>query len=267
MMQGMSTSSQTPKTNVDSARQERLRLARLDGDMLAEYQISRLNKMLAEVLPQNEFYKQKLGKVDTSIHSLDELASLPFTFKDELVANDEHRDMVANLTYPLDHYVRYHRTSGTRGRPLVVLDTIDDWRWWVETWQYVLDAADIKAGDRCVMAFSFGPFIGFWSAFDAVMARGGLTVPTGGMNTLARVELIRSLRATAIFCTPSYALHMAEVALENPMNGPKLNAMTQRSPALISAASSTYCHVSTHHRQSSTVSNTTSGRPRVPDVR
>ena len=218
MMQGMSTSSQTPKTNVDSARQERLRLARLDGDMLAEYQISRLNKMLAEVLPQNEFYKQKLGKVDTSIHSLDELASLPFTFKDELVANDEHRDMVANLTYPLDHYVRYHRTSGTRGRPLVVLDTIDDWRWWVDTWQYVLDAADIKAGDRCVMAFSFGPFIGFWSAFDAVMARGGLTVPTGGMNTLARVELIRSLRATAIFCTPSYALHMAEVALENQLD-------------------------------------------------
>ena len=218
MMQGMSTSSQTPKTNVDSARQERLRLARLDGDMLAEYQISRLNKMLAEVLPQNEFYKQKLGKVDTSIHSLDELASLPFTFKDELVANDEHRDMVANLTYPLDHYVRYHRTSGTRGRPLVVLDTIDDWRWWVDTWQYVLDAADIKAGDRCVMAFSFGPFIGFWSAFDAVMARGGLAVPTGGMNTLARVELIRSLRATAIFCTPSYALHMAEVALENQLD-------------------------------------------------
>ena len=218
MMQGMSTSSQTPKTNVDSARQERLRLARLDGDMLAEYQISRLNKMLAEVLPHNEFYKQKLGKVDTSIHSLDELASLPFTFKDELVANDEHRDMVANLTYPLDHYVRYHRTSGTRGRPLVVLDTIDDWRWWVDTWQYVLDAADIKAGDRCVMAFSFGPFIGFWSAFDAVMARGGLTVPTGGMNTLARVELIRSVRATAIFCTPSYALHMAEVALENQLD-------------------------------------------------
>ena len=218
MMQGMSTSAQTLKTNLDSARQERLRLARLDGDMLAAYQIDRLNKMLAEVLPHNEFYKQKLGETDTAIHSLDELASLPFTFKDELVANDEHRDMVANLTYPLDHYVRYHRTSGTRGRPLVVLDTVDDWRWWVETWQYVLDAADIKAGDRCVMAFSFGPFIGFWSAFDAVMARGGLAVPTGGMNTLARVELIRSLRATAIFCTPSYALHMAEVARENQLD-------------------------------------------------
>ena len=72
----------------------------------------------------------------------------------------------------------------------------------------------LTAADRAVMAFSFGPFIGFWSAFDAAAARGALVIPTGGMSSLARLDILRSSRATAVFCTPSYALHLAEVAQE-----------------------------------------------------
>jgi phenylacetate-CoA ligase len=119
------------------------------------------------------------------------------------------------LTYPLSRYVRYHHTSGTRGRPMPVLDTAADWQWWIDCWQFVLDAAEVTAEDRAVLAFSFGPFIGFWSAHDALAARGGMVIPSGGMRTLARVELIRRTRATALFCTPSYALRLAEVAREN----------------------------------------------------
>ena len=51
-----------------------------------------------------------------------------------------------------------------------------DWQWWLESWQYVLDAADIGPGDRVVLAFSFGPYIGFWSAHDALVARGAMAV-------------------------------------------------------------------------------------------
>jgi phenylacetate-CoA ligase len=68
------------------------------------------------------------------------------------------------------------------------------------------------------MAFSFGPFIGFWSAHDAAVYRGALVVPSGGLSTVARVELIKSVRATALFCTPTYALHMAEVAAANQID-------------------------------------------------
>ena len=63
--------------------------------------------------------------------------------------------------------------------------------------------------------FSFGPFIGFWSAYDAASRRGCLVVPGGGMNTLARLELLATTAATAVFSTPSYALHMAEVASQH----------------------------------------------------
>jgi phenylacetate-CoA ligase len=94
----------------------------------------------------------------------------------------------------------------------VVPDTADDWQWWVDCWQFVLDAAQITPSDRVMLAFSFGPFIGFWSAFDAVIDRGAMAIPGGGMNSMARLELIERSEATALFCTPTYALHLAEVA-------------------------------------------------------
>ncbi len=64
------------------------------------------------------------------------------------------------------------------------------------------------------MAFSFGPFIGFWSAHDALQHRNALTIPGGGLSTIRRLELIDECQATVVCCTPSYALRMAEVAAE-----------------------------------------------------
>jgi phenylacetate-CoA ligase len=69
-----------------------------------------------------------------------------------------------------------------------------------------------------MLAFSFGPFIGFWSAFDALVARGALVIPGGGLSSLARIELIRNTGVTTLLCTPTYALHMSEVAAEHNIN-------------------------------------------------
>lgn len=198
--------------------QRRRELERLDANHLAEYQLGRLNQLVAEILSQNAFYSGKLGQYQFPLKSLDELTQLPYTFKHELAPDDKTGGFANNLTFPVDQYTRFHRTSGTRGRPMAVLDTIEDWNWWLSTWQYVLDAAEITEKDRVVMAFSFGPFVGFWSAFEAAVARGAITAPSGGMNTIGRLELIRSVGATAIFCTPSYALHMVEVARENQID-------------------------------------------------
>ena len=99
-----------------------------------------------------------------------------------------------------------------------VLDSPADWQWWIDTWQFVLDSAEMVPSDRVLMAFSFGPFIGFWSAFDAVAARGALCIPSGGLTTLARLEMIQATAANVLFCTPSYALHLAQTATENQIN-------------------------------------------------
>ena len=198
--------------------EQRRALEELSPDELTAHQLKRLNALLSQILPHNRFYADKFANVKLPIESLDELAALPLTSKSELINSSYAGDLAANVTYPIERYVRFHRTSGTRGRPLVVLDTQEDWAWWIDTWQYVLDAAEMEAEDRALMAFSFGPFIGFWSAYDAAIARGSLVVPSGGLNTLARLELIRNNRISTVFCTPSYALHMSEVALENQID-------------------------------------------------
>ncbi|MCI0357870.1 MAG: phenylacetate--CoA ligase family protein [Planctomycetaceae bacterium] len=198
--------------------QDRRRLEQLPREELSRHQLARLNDLLAEVVPHNRFYAEKLAQVELPLASLADLASIPFTFKEELVTAPSAGEFAANLTYPLARYVRYHHTSGTRGRPMPVLDTAEDWQWWIETWQFVLDAAEVGPEDRVFLAFSFGPFIGFWSAHDAAIARGALAIPGGGMSTLARLELIRRTRATVLFCTPSYALRLAETAADNQID-------------------------------------------------
>ena len=95
---------------------------------------------------------------------------------------------------------------------MVIQDTAEDWQWWISTWQYVLDACGIQSHDRIMMAFSFGPFIGFWSAHDACLNRGCMVIPCGGMSTAARIDLIQSAQPTVLFSTPSYAMHMADDA-------------------------------------------------------
>jgi len=177
--------------------------------------LERLRGLLQTILPHNRFYAEKLARVGdaTAIAALDELAGWPFTSKEELVAAAAE-GTPANLTWPVDRYVRYHQTSGTHGRPLPVFDTAADWQWWMECWREILDRGGVAAGDRVLVASSFGPYAGFWSAFDAALDRGAMAIPTGGMTSLARLEAARSLAATVLVATPSYALHLAEVAEE-----------------------------------------------------
>jgi phenylacetate-CoA ligase len=180
---------------------------------LDAFKLDRLRGLLREVLPRNAFYAAKLAHVNVArVATLEQLADWPFTFKEELVEAAGQGGLPGNLTWPAERYVRFHQTSGTHGRPLPVFDTADDWAWWMECWGQILDRGAVAAGDRVLVASSFGPYAGFWSGFDAAVARGALTIPTGGMTSLARLQLARSLAATVLVATPSYALHLAEVA-------------------------------------------------------
>ena len=197
--------------------QERRSYEVLDRAAIQASQLKRLNQLLDSILPENQFYAEKLGS-QLKLDDLSALSNLPFTTKAELAPTDSDSDFARNLTYDVDRYVRFHRTSGTSGRPMGVLDTATDWQWWIDTWQYVLDAASITSNDRVFMAFSFGPFIGFWSAHEAVTSRAALAIPGGGLSSEARLDLILRSNATALFCTPTYALRLAEVAAQNGVN-------------------------------------------------
>ena len=186
---------------------------------LEALQIEKLCSMLEQIYGRNRFYTDKLdaaGIHPDSIQTLDDLKRLPLTEKSELVqAQSDALPFGSNTTFEESAYSRFHQTSGTTGTPLRVLDTPESWDWWGRCWGHVLAGAGLTENDRMFVPFSFGPFIGFWAAVEGAQKINALMIPGGGRDSLQRLHLMKELGATAMCCTPTYALRLAEVAQES----------------------------------------------------
>jgi len=192
-------------------------------------QLDRLRTLLAAVHGPNRFYTRKLDDAGVSAQTLrttDDLRLLPLTSKQELAADQDGTPPWGTAhTEPLDHYTRYHQTSSTTGRPLRWLDTNDSWQWVIHCWATVFRAAQVTAYDRIFFPFGFGPFLGFWSAFDAGSQLGALCIPGGGMSSETRLQLLDASQPTIVCCTPTYALRLAQVARETGLLDLETNPM------------------------------------------
>lgn len=192
-------------------------------EALEQIQLKRLQMMLTPILESNTFYKQKLGeagiKRPEDIRSLDDLRQIPVTTKVELSTSQaEHPPYGTNLTFARTKYTHIHQTSGTTGEPLRCLDTEESWQWWAQCWATLYRAVGVTFMDRIFFAFSFGPFIGFWSAYEGAQIIGSLAVPGGGMSSFQRVNAILVNDISVLVCTPTYALHLADVAQQEGLD-------------------------------------------------
>ncbi len=187
-------------------------------ERLRTLQFQKLQKLLGGISGRNRFYTKKwndAGIVAPGIQSFADFQKLPFTYKSELVrAQEEAPPFGTNATFSVDTYTRVHQTSGTTGTPLRVVDTPESWEWWGDCWGHVLKAAGVTAADRVFLAFSFGPFIGFWATVEGARKVGAMVIPGGGWDSIQRLHMMRDLGATVVCCTPTYALRLAEVARE-----------------------------------------------------
>ena len=188
-------------------------------DLIEARQKKRLAELLCLVASQNTFYRAKLPAsalraVEDGTTSLSAvLNEIPFTKRQELEDDQrKHPPFGSRLTYEPARYSRWHQTSGTDGAPLRWLDTPESWAWWCDCWTVVYQGMELSPQDRLFFPFSFGPFVGFWSAFDSAVRLGNLCVPGGGMTTSARLELLKAADATIVVATPTYALRILEVA-------------------------------------------------------
>ncbi len=192
----------------DSERQARPVLAARQGE--------RLQALLRTVSARNPFYRRKLAADDVNVDALTlpaDLEALPFTTKAELIADQATAPPWGTaLTEPLERYTRYNQTSSTTGRPLRWIDTPESWQWMLDCWKAVYRAAGVTGQDRVFFPFSFGPFLGFWTAFDAATQIGAHAIPAGGMSSEQRLGLIEALAPTVVCCTPTYALRLLDVA-------------------------------------------------------
>ena len=185
-------------------------------EQLRGLQLEKLRALLSQLMGRNRFYTKKwkeAGVRPGDIQSFSDFTKLPFTYKSELVrAQEEAPPFGTNATFPESAYTRVHQTSGTTGAPLRVVDTPESWEWWGSCWEHVLRGAGVTAADRLFLAFSFGPFIGFWATVEGAKQIGAMMIPGGGWDSLERLQMMRDLGATVVCCTPTYALRLTEVA-------------------------------------------------------
>lgn len=186
-------------------------------------QLHRLQEMLRTTMGNNTFWKNRFSDADLTIgdvagiNSLDELDMLPLTEKSDLVADQSSVPPYGtNLTFGRHDYSRLHQTSGTTtGTPMRWLDTPESWHWFLDSWAQIFRIVGLTPEDRLCFPFSFGPFIGFWAAFEGANRLGNLCLAGGGMSSQQRLSLIADNQATVVCCTPTYALRLAEVAAES----------------------------------------------------
>ncbi|MBI4012970.1 MAG: AMP-binding protein [Candidatus Rokubacteria bacterium] len=201
-------------------------------ERLRAWQWERLGAGLREMWASNSFWRVRFeaaGLRDPrDLASWDDFAALPRLAKADLVADQAaHPPFGTNLTYPLERYIRVFQTSGTTGHPLRWLETEDSWgSWWARCWAFVYRAAGVGPGDRVFFPFSFGLFVGFWSGFEGARLLGALAIPGGGQDSATRLHSMRALGATVLLATPSYALHLAEVAAGQGIDPAKLGIRT-----------------------------------------
>jgi phenylacetate-CoA ligase len=177
----------------------------------------RSGELLGLVLERNPFQRARIAAL--GLDADPSLAELQPLEKHELVRDQQRNPPFGtNLTHPLERYTQLHQTSGTTGPPLRVLDTAEDWAWWRRLFADTLSVTGVSSGDRVALAFSFGPHVQFWAAIEGLKEIGAMGIPLGGMTSAQRLRTIAEVRATALMCTPTYALRLIEVATEERLD-------------------------------------------------
>jgi len=183
---------------------------------MTRWQSLRVREQVRHAASHSPFYRRKFregGVKPTLVRGVHDLARLPFTTKDELKENQASRPPWGDvLAVPLAEVLRVHLTSATTGRPLAFLDTRDDWHGFYHSYARSLYAFGVRRTDMVMAAFSYGPWIGYWSGFYAAQDLGCLVFPVGGLSTEQRIDALLTYPITVLGCTPSYALFLAEHA-------------------------------------------------------
>ena len=190
----------------------------LPRERLQQIELKRFRELLRWAKDNSPFYGRKLRGIEPEdIRTMEDVAKVPVTEKDELRAAQEGKEPYLYgdlLAVAPDRLSIFHQTSGTTGKPVYIPDTYESWQWVVEVWCYILYAAGFRSTDRVFLPFVYNVYIAFWQGHYAAEKLGCEVVPGGGLETKARIQKMKEVQATALMNTPTYGLHMAEVAKE-----------------------------------------------------
>jgi phenylacetate-CoA ligase len=179
-------------------------------DELRRIQSERLSETVQRIYHNIPSYRNKMqqaGLVPSDIKSIDDLHRLPFTTKQDLRDNYPF----GMFAVPMSEIVRVHASSGTTGKPTVVGYTRKDLNTWAEVVTRTLVMAGVHRNDVVQVAYGYGLFTGGLGMHYGTENLGATVIPISGGNTQKQIQLMQDFGTTVIACTPSYALHLAEV--------------------------------------------------------
>jgi len=176
---------------------------------MAELQKNRLQELLGRVYRQVPFYRnslQKAGILPEDIRTLEDISKLPFIYKQDMRENYPY----GLFAVPVSEIVRIHASSGTTGKPTVVGYTKRDIGIWSEVMARSLTGAGVTKQSVIQIAYGYGLFTGGLGVHYGAEMVGASVIPVSSGNTSRQIMLMKDFGTTAIACTPSYALYIAE---------------------------------------------------------
>jgi phenylacetate-CoA ligase len=185
------------------------RMECMDREELREIQSLRLKKMVNYVYHNTPFYRKKfqeMGLLPDDINGIDDISKLPFT--DKLDLRDNYPFGLAAV--PMSQIVRIHASSGTTGKPVVVLYTRKDLATWAESISRAFTAYGCDKTDIFQISYGYGLFTGGLGAHDGATNIGASVIPMSSGNTQKQITLMHDFGTSTLCCTPSYALFLAE---------------------------------------------------------
>jgi len=188
---------------------------------LYDIQSGRLKELVGRVYNQVPFYREKIqqaGLLPEDVNTLEDLAKLPFINKQDMRDNYPY----GLFAVPLSEIVRLHASSGTTGRPTVVGYTKRDIGMWSEVMARSLTAAGVNRQSFVQIAYGYGLFTGGLGVHYGAELVGASVIPVSSGNTHRQLLLMKDFGTTALACTPSYALHIAEAMRESGINREEL---------------------------------------------
>ncbi len=184
-----------------------------DRSELKAIQTERLRETVQRIYHNVPCYRKKMqeeGLVPDDIRSLEDLAKLPFTVKQDLRDNYPF----GMFTVPMSEIVRIHASSGTTGKPTVVGYTRKDLTNWAEMVSRALCMGGVHRNDIVQVAYGYGLFTGGLGLHYGCENLGASVIPISGGNTRKQLQLMQDFGTTVLACTPSYSLYLAEAMNE-----------------------------------------------------
>jgi phenylacetate-CoA ligase len=185
----------------------------MEAGVMKELQSTRLVELVKRVYQHVPFYKAAFdakGLAPTDIANLDDIGKLPFTRKTDLRDNYPFK----LFAVPMSEILEIHASSGTTGNPTVVAYTRNDIKLWSEVMARTLAAAGATKDDIIQNAYGYGLFTGGLGVHYGALELGAAVIPVSAGGTKRQLKLMEDFGSTVITCTPSYALFMAEEAIE-----------------------------------------------------